>query len=156
LTAGAAGPAIAVRRLSHALEPTPLDLPSRATPGSAGFDVHAAVVEPLVVEPRARVLVPTGLVLGIPDGFEVQVRPRSGRAWREGLTVLNAPGTIDADYRGELLVLLVNLGDAPVTITRGDRVAQLVVAPVVAAVFVSADALDETGRGVGGFGHTGA
>jgi len=156
LAAGTAGPVIAVRRLPHALEPSPLKLPSRATPGSAGFDVEAAVVEPLRIAPGERVRVPTGLVLGIPPAFEIQVRPRSGRAWNEGLTVLNAPGTIDADYRGELQVLLVNLGSAPVTIARGERIAQLVVAPVIAAEFVSTESIDETRRGDGGFGHTGA
>jgi dUTP pyrophosphatase len=153
---GTAGPAIAVRRLPHALAPTVLPLPSRATPGSAGFDVQAAVGESLRIEPGARVRVPTGLVLALPEGYEVQVRPRSGRAWNEGLTVLNAPGTVDSDYRGELQVILVNLGAVAVTIHRGERIAQLVVAPVLAASFVPADALDETGRGDGGFGHTGA
>lgn len=147
---------VAFRRLAHALSPSPLPLPTRATPDAAGFDLSAAVDAPLVIEPGDRARVPTGLVLAIPSGYEGQVRPRSGRAWRDGLTVLNAPGTIDADYRGEVLVLLVNLGRSPVTIARGDRIAQLVVAPVPAVTLVEADTLDPTSRGEGGFGHTGS
>lgn len=147
---------VAVRRLPHALAPTELPLPSRATALAAGFDLRAAVTEQLSVEPGARVRVPTGLELAIPPGFEGQVRPRSGRAWQDGLTVLNAPGTIDADYRGELQVLLVNLGQAGVEITRGDRIAQLVICPVVDAVLDEVATLDPTSRGAGGFGHTGA
>jgi dUTP pyrophosphatase len=147
---------VTFRRLAHALEPTPLPPPTRATPDAAGFDLAAAVDAPLSIAPGDRVRVPTGLVFAIPPGFEGQVRPRSGRAWRDGLTVLNAPGTIDADYRGEVLVLLVNLGRETVTIARGDRIAQLVVAPVPAVVLVESDTLDETHRGAGGFGHTGS
>jgi dUTP pyrophosphatase len=147
---------VAFRRLAHALTPTPLPPPTRATPDAAGFDLAAAVDAPLPIPPGGRVRVPTGLVLAIPAGYEGQVRPRSGRAWRDGLTVLNAPGTIDADYRGEVLVLLVNLGDTTVTISRGDRIAQLVVAPVPSVALVECETLDETDRGAGGFGHTGS
>jgi dUTP pyrophosphatase len=147
---------VAFRRLAHALQPTPLPPPTRATPDAAGFDLAAAVDAPLTIAPGDRVRVPTGLVLAIPSGYEGQVRPRSGRAWRDGLTVLNAPGTIDADYRGEVLVLLVNLGREIVVIERGDRIAQLVVAPVPAVELVELETLDATQRGAGGFGHTGS
>ena len=147
---------VAIRRLSHARMPTELPMPIRASAGAAGFDLHAAVTEPSIVAPGERVRVPTGLVMALPPGYEGQVRPRSGRAWADGLTVLNAPGTIDSDYRGELLVLLVNLGQRAVTISRGDRIAQLVVAPVLQVEFDEVEALDETGRGEGGFGHSGA
>ena len=119
------------------------------------MDVTAAVSEPVVLEPLARVLVPTGLSLAIPLGYEVQVRPRSGLAWRHGVTVLNAPGTIDADYRGEIKVLLVNLSNESHTVRRGDRVAQLVVAEVTQAHLTVEESLDDTQRGSGGFGHTG-
>ena len=125
------------------------------TTGAAGMDVAAAVSEPLELLPGSRSLVPTGLALAVPEGFEVQVRPRSGLALRHGVTVLNAPGTIDADYRGEVGVLLINLSDAAFTVRRGDRVAQLVVAPVVQAEVVEAVELPPTARGAGGFGHTG-
>jgi dUTP pyrophosphatase len=131
-------------------------LPVRGTAGAAGYDVAAAIGEPVVLAPGERRAVPTGLALEIPPGFEAQVRPRSGRAAREGLTVLNAPGTIDSDYRGEVQVLLVNLGSSPVTIEPGDRLAQLVVAPVLAVSWEeSADALEPTARGGGGFGSSG-
>ncbi|MGI4880040.1 MAG: dUTP diphosphatase [Janthinobacterium lividum] len=134
-----------------------LDLPAYATAGAAGMDVVAAVDRDLVIAPGGRAAVPTGLKLAIPDGYEVQVRPRSGLALKHGLTVANAPGTIDSDYRGELKVLLANLGDAAVTITRGMRIAQLVVAPVVRGRWVAVDALaDDTVRGSGGFGSTGS
>lgn len=125
------------------------------TAGAAGADVVAAVDEPLVLAPLARAAVPTGLALAIPAGFEVQVRPRSGWALQQGITVLNAPGTIDSDYRGELRVLLVNLSDSSVTIRRGDRIAQLVVAAVTQAQFALAASLGGTVRGSGGFGSTG-
>ena len=143
---------IDVARVEGADEALPL--PSYATPGAAGADVRACLTEPLTLAPGARAAVPTGLRLGIPEGFEVQVRPRSGLALRHGLTVANAPGTIDSDYRGEVKVLLVNLGSEPVRIAHGDRIAQLVVAPVVRASFAEG-ALDETPRGDGGFGSTG-
>jgi dUTP pyrophosphatase len=131
-------------------------LPQRMTALAAGLDVCACLpADPLTVEPGARVLVPTGFAIAIPPGFEGQVRPRSGLALRHGLTVLNAPGTIDADYRGELRVLLVNLGTEPVVIAHADRIAQLVIAPVVQAEVIEVDALPDTDRGVGGFGSTG-
>jgi dUTP pyrophosphatase len=125
------------------------------TTGAAGMDVVAAPVEPIVLGRGSRVLVPTGLALEIPSGFEVQVRPRSGLALRHGITLANSPGTIDSDYRGELGVILINLGDDSFTIERGDRIAQLVVSPVVQARVVVVDALADSARGDGGFGHTG-
>ena len=145
-------PTIRVQRLPHA---EGLDLPSYASAGAAGADLRAAVLDPLMIAPGERAAVPTGLVLEIPDGWEGQVRPRSGLAITFGLTVVNAPGTIDSDYRGELKVLMVNLGSETVGIGRGDRVAQLVVAPAPQVGFVEADRVDETDRGAGGFGSTG-
>jgi dUTP pyrophosphatase len=145
-----------VRRLAHAAG---LALPAYATRGAAGLDLVAALADdaPLVLAPGARAAVPTGLAVAIDEGFEGQVRARSGRALREGLAVLNAPGTIDSDYRGELQVLLINLGDAPITITRGMRVAQLVICPVAQAALIEVDVLDDdTARGAGGFGSTGS
>jgi dUTP pyrophosphatase len=134
-----------------------LDLPHYATERSAGMDLRAALPEddPLVLAPGARALVPTGLQIALPEGFEGQVRPRSGLAARHGVTVLNTPGTIDADYRGEVKVILVNLGQAPFTVTRGERIAQLVVARHAHVDWSPQDALDATARGAGGFGHTG-
>ena len=132
-----------------------LPLPRYMTEGAAGLDVCAALEAPLTLSPLGRALVPTGLALAVPRGYEVQVRPRSGLAARHGVTVLNTPGTIDADYRGEVQVLLVNLGAAPVTLGRGERIAQLVVAPVVQARVILVEVLSETARGAGGFGHTG-
>jgi dUTP pyrophosphatase len=143
---------VAVRRLPHAAG---LPLPSYASPGAAGADLHAAVERTLVVGPGERVAVPTGLVLELPAGYEGQVRPRSGLALDRGLTLVNAPGTIDSDFRGELKVLLVNLGREPVTIERGDRIAQLVVGPVVRAAFEEVESLSPTDRGARGFGSTG-
>jgi dUTP pyrophosphatase len=130
-------------------------LPEYRTTGASGMDLHAALKEPVTVPPLGRVKVSTGLALALPDKFEGQVRPRSGLAAKTGLTVLNAPGTIDSDYRGEVAVLLVNLGDAPVTILPLERVAQLVIAPVAHAEFVPTGELDETSRGDGGYGSTG-
>jgi len=132
-----------------------LPLPAYATGGSAGLDLRAAVEEPLSIRPGERVLVPTGLRVAIPPGFEGQVRARSGIALRHGVGLPNGPGTIDSDYRGELKVLLTNWGREPFTVRRGDRVAQLVIAPVARADVVAVDALDETARRDGGFGHTG-
>ncbi len=132
-----------------------LELPTYATPGSAGADLRAAVDGELVLAPMQRAAVPTGLKLAIPEGFEGQVRPRSGLALRQGLTVANAPGTVDADFRGEVRVIVVNLGDEPVTIRRGDRIAQLVVAPVTRASFKPVKGVPGTERGGGGFGSTG-
>ncbi|MEO8584672.1 MAG: dUTP diphosphatase [Acidobacteriota bacterium] len=130
--------------------------PAYASPGAAGADLRAAVEEPLVVAPGARLVVPTGLVLEIPQGFEGQVRARSGLALKKGLALANGVGTIDADYRGEVGVLVVNLGSEPVTLARGDRIAQLVIAPVARALFEEAPRLAQTERGDGGFGSTGA
>ncbi|MCA2981724.1 MAG: dUTP diphosphatase [Myxococcaceae bacterium] len=132
-----------------------LPLPSYQTELSAGLDLHADLEAPVTLEPLQRALVPTGLALELPAGFEGQVRPRSGLAVKLGLTCLNAPGTIDADYRGEVKVLLVNLSNQPVTLERGDRVAQLVVAPVSRATLVEVEVLSDTERGSGGFGSTG-
>ena len=143
---------IRVVRLPHA---EGLELPAYASAGAAGMDVLAALDAPIQLMPGKRAAVPTGLSLAIPAGYEVQVRPRSGLALKQGLTVANAPGTIDSDYRGELKVLLINLGDRPVEIQRGMRIAQLVVAPVVQGVWNEVDSLDETVRGSGGFGSTG-
>jgi dUTP pyrophosphatase len=132
-----------------------LPVPSRATAGAAGLDLIAALDEPIELAPNARALIPTGLALAIPAGFEGQVRPRSGLAWKHGVTVVNAPGTIDSDYRGEVKVQLINLGHEPVTLQRGDRIAQLVVAPVTLTRLQATQTLDETARGAGGFGSTG-
>ncbi|MCC6623306.1 MAG: dUTP diphosphatase [Deltaproteobacteria bacterium] len=130
-----------------------LGLPAYATAGSAGLDLRAA--EAVVIAPLGRARVPTGLAIALPPGWEGQVRPRSGLAWRHGLTVLNAPGTIDSDYRGEVQVLLVNLGSEAVTLARGERVAQLVIAPVARAELILVGSIEVTARGAGGFGHTG-
>jgi dUTP pyrophosphatase len=132
-----------------------LELPSYATPGSAGCDLRAAVAEPLTLAPGGRCLVPTGLTVAIPGGFEGQVRMRSGLALKKGLCLLNAPGTIDSDYRGEIGVILANLGSGPVTIERGERIAQLVIAPVARARLEKVAELPATSRHSGGFGSTG-
>jgi dUTP diphosphatase len=142
-------------RVRIALEPHAFAPPSYASEHAAGMDVFAAVSEPLFVPPRGVVRVPTGIRLEIPPGYEAQVRPRSGLAAKHAIGIPNAPGTIDADYRGELQVLLVNLGEEPYVVRRGDRIAQLVFAPVVRAALEPAEALSETARGGGGFGHTG-
>ncbi len=143
---------IRVTRLAHGAG---LPLPKVATEGSAGADLRAAVEAPVTIEPGARQLVPTGLTIALPVGYEAQVRPRSGLALRHGVTVLNSPGTIDSDYRGEIGVILVNHGDVPFVVSRGDRMAQMVVAPVVQATWQEVDQLDESARGDGGFGSTG-
>ncbi len=134
-----------------------LPLPAPATPGSAGCDLCAAVEaeSPLELAPGDRALVPTGFAIALPEGYEAQLRPRSGLALKHGIVLPNAPGTIDADYRGELQVILMNAGDQPFQVRRGDRIAQLVLAPVVRATFEEVEALDATERGAGGFGHTG-
>ncbi len=134
-----------------------LPTPAYASEGAAGLDLYAALPagQKLVLEPGARDLIPTGLQIALPKGFEAQVRPRSGLAVNHGVTVLNAPGTIDSDYRGEVKALLVNHGGQPFEITRGMRIAQLVIAPVSHATLIEADDLDETTRGAGGFGSTG-
>ena len=134
-----------------------LDLPAYETPGSAGMDLRAALpeAEPLTLAPGARAMVPTGLSFAIPLGYEVQIRPRSGLAAKHGLTCLNTPGTIDSDYRGEVKVILINLGDTDFVIERGERIAQMVLAPVTRAAWEEVVILDETSRGTGGFGSTG-
>lgn len=143
---------VPLKHLPHGLGTAP----QAATAGAAGMDLMAAVDEAgVILAPLERAAVPTGLAMALPGGYEGQVRPRSGLAARHGITVLNAPGTIDADYRGEVKVLLVNLSDEPFTVRRGERIAQLVVAPVTAVRLVAAEALDETMRGAGGFGSTG-
>lgn len=134
---------------------TDLDLPARASERAAGFDLRAAVDEPLVLAPGERALVPTGISIAIPPGYEGQIRPRSGLAVRHGISLVNAPGTIDADYRGEVQVIAINLGAESFTIARGDRIAQLVIGPVLEVALESVDELEETMRGSGGFGSTG-
>lgn len=148
-------PVVPVRRLDHNRD---LPLPAYETSHAAGMDLRAAVPEDesLVLRPGSRAMVPTGLAFALPDGFEAQVRPRSGLAAKHGVTCLNTPGTIDADYRGEVKVILVNLGEEDFTIRRGDRIAQLVIAPVTQARWSEVANLDETARGAGGFGSTGA
>ncbi|MBO1079865.1 dUTP diphosphatase [Roseomonas haemaphysalidis] len=145
-------PVIAVRRLPHA---EGLPLPAYATPGAAGFDLLAAVLEPLVIPPGGRALVPTGLQMALPEGYELQIRPRSGLALKHGITLPNSPGTIDEDYRGEVGVIVLNTGTAPFTVERGARIAQGVLAPVVRGGWAEVDTLPETARGGGGFGSTG-
>ena len=135
--------------------PGDLPLPAYQTEGAAGMDLAAAVTEPITLQPGEPALVPTGFAVAIPPGHEGQVRPRSGLALKRGITVLNAPGTIDSDYRGELQVTLINHGNAPFVIARGDRVAQLVIAPVVQAAWDEVAALGGTTRGGGGYGSTG-
>lgn len=143
---------IAVKRLAHGAD---LDLPTLATEHSAGADLVAAVTEPVVLAPGARALIPTGIAIQLPAGFEAQVRPRSGLAIKNGITILNSPGTIDADYRGEIGVVLANLGTDGFTVTRGMRIAQLVVAPVSRPLWDEVAELDDSERGAGGFGSTG-
>jgi len=147
-------PVVDIARLPHNAD---LPLPAYETAGAAGMDLRAAVSgdEALVLSPGTRAAVPTGLAFALPGGFEAQVRPRSGLALKAGVTVANAPGTIDADYRGELKVLLINLGAEDFVIRRGDRIAQLVIAPVVQASWCEVENLDATDRGTGGFGSTG-
>lgn len=144
-----------IKRLPHNSD---LPLPAYETADSAGMDLRAAVPEgePLVIRPGDRFAVPTGLSMAIPRGFEGQVRPRSGLALKSGITCLNTPGTVDSDYRGEVKVILINLGAEDFTVRRGDRIAQMVIAPVIQAVVAEVSDLDETARGAGGFGSTGA
>ena len=143
---------IEIRRLPHAAD---LPLPAYATALAAGLDLCAAVERDVVLAPGDRAAVPTGYVIALPEGYEAQVRPRSGLALKHGITLPNSPGTIDADYRGEVQVILANLGDAPVTVERGMRIAQMVVAPVSRAAWRETDALPDSTRGAGGFGSTG-
>ena len=143
--------AVAFQRLEGNSQP----LPSYETPDSAGMDLRAAIVEPMVIEAGARTLVPLGFAMALPRGFEAQVRPRSGMAYKHGITVANAPGTIDADYRGEVKVILMNVSADDFTVEPGMRIAQMVIAPVVQARVVEVASLDDTERGSGGFGSTG-
>ncbi|MDE0796759.1 MAG: dUTP diphosphatase [Alphaproteobacteria bacterium] len=143
---------IAVSRLPHN---TDLPLPAYETAQSAGMDLAAAIDAPVTLAPGGRAMVPTGLAIALPAGYEAQVRPRSGLAAKNGVTVLNTPGTVDADYRGEVKVILINLGDDAFEIERGMRIAQMVIAPVTQASFTEVDTLPETARGTGGFGSTG-
>ena len=150
----APGPQIAVVRLPHGRG---LPLPAYETDQAAGMDLRAAVADdaPVTLAPGARDAVPTGLAIALPPGFEAQVRPRSGLALKSGITCLNSPGTVDADYRGEVKVILINHGNVPFGIRRNDRIAQMVIAPVTSTVFEPVSHLPETGRGAGGFGSTG-
>ena len=132
-----------------------LELPAYATPGAAGMDLRAAIDDETVIPPRGRELVTAGIRIAVPHGYEAQVRPRSGLAVRHGIAVLNSPGTIDSDYRGTVAVILANLGDEDFVLKRGDRIAQLVIAPVARAELVQVERLEESERGDGGFGHTG-
>lgn len=143
---------VQVTRLGHNQD---LDLPSYETAQSAGMDLAAAIDQPLRLEPGERTLVPTGLAIALPHGYEAQVRPRSGLAIRHGVTLPNTPGTIDADYRGEIKIIVINLGDTAFEIVRGMRIAQMIVAPVTRAELVEVSELPETERGAGGFGSTG-
>ena len=143
---------VALLRLPHAHD---LPLPAYQSEEAAGVDLVAAVDVPLTLPPLGRALVPTGLTMALPSGYEAQVRPRSGLAAKHGVTVLNSPGTVDADYRGEVKVILINLSDTPFVIGRGERIAQMVIAPVSRVRFTEVEALDSTARGAGGFGSTG-
>lgn len=145
---------VRLKRLPHA---EGIEAPAYASEGAAGLDLRAAVAEgvPVVLEPGARAMIPTGFAIALPQGYEAQVRPRSGLAAKHGITCLNSPGTVDADYRGELKVILVNHGAEPFSVARGERIAQMVVAPVVQAAFEEVETLDGTARGEGGFGSTG-
>jgi len=143
---------VAFKKLSHAQD---LPLPSYESAYAAGMDIRAAVDEPVELAPNERKLIPTGLQMALPKGYEAQIRPRSGLAYRNGITMLNTPGTIDADYRGEVKVLAVNLGDEPFLIAHGDRIAQMVIAPVTQAEIHEVENLSETERADGGFGSTG-
>ncbi len=143
---------IKITQLPHGAD---LPLPAYATAQSAGMDVMAAIGDKIVLAPLERQLIPAGFAMALPEGFEAQIRPRSGLAFKNGITVCNAPGTIDADYRGEVKVLLVNLSNEPFTIERGMRIAQLVIAPVTQASWQPVSSLDDTQRGAGGFGSTG-
>lgn len=147
-------PTVPIRRLAHNPD---LPLPTYETAQAAGMDLRAAVPEdePLILRPGSRHPVPTGLAFALPEGFEAQVRPRSGLAAKAGVTCLNTPGTIDSDYRGEVKVILINLGEEDFVIRRGERIAQLVIAPVVQAVWHEVAGLEDTARGAGGFGSTG-
>jgi dUTP pyrophosphatase len=143
---------IQFKKLPHAAD---LPLPSYESESAAGMDIRAALEEPLTLQPGERILIPTGLQMALPHGYEAQIRPRSGLAIRNGITMLNTPGTIDADYRGEVKVIAINLGEEAFTVNHGDRIAQMVVAPVTQFPVKEVNELDETERGEGGFGSTG-
>ena len=145
-------PNINIMRLPHG---EGLELPFYATSHAAGADLRAAIDEDITIEPGERQLIKTGFAMALPDNYEAQIRPRSGLALKQGITVLNTPGTIDADYRGEIGVILINLGDQPFTISRGDRIAQMIIAPFVQADFHAVTELSDTARGSGGFGSSG-
>lgn len=143
---------VRVKRLSHA---DGLEAPSYMSEGAAGMDLRAAVKEPVTLEPGKWKMIPTGLAISLPQGYEAQIRPRSGLAAKNGITCLNSPGTIDSDYRGEISIILVNLSDVPFVVERGMRIAQMIISEVTQAVFEFEEELDVTVRGGGGFGHTG-
>jgi dUTP pyrophosphatase len=143
---------VEIFRLPHGHD---LPLPSYETAGSAGMDIRAAVETPVEIDPGGRALIPTGFKMALPMGYEAQIRPRSGLALKNGVTLPNTPGTIDCDYRGEVGIILMNLGDTPFVISRGDRIAQMVIAPVTIARWVETSSLSDTVRGAGGFGSTG-
>ncbi len=143
---------VRIKRLPHGRD---LDLPAYATPGSAGVDLSAAIQEPLTLAPGQIALVPTGIAVAIPPGFEGQIRPRSGLATKHGISLVNAPGTVDSDFRGEMRCSLINLGQEPYTVHRGDRISQMIIAPVFQAKFEEVDQLPESERGEGGWGSTG-
>ncbi len=143
---------VSVTRLPHGAD---LELPAYETADAAGMDLHAAIDGDVVVAPGARTLIPTGLAIALPSGYEAQIRPRSGLALKNGISLVNSPGTIDADYRGEVGVIVINHGDQDFTVSRGMRIAQMVVAPVIQAAWDEVDELPETTRGAGGFGSTG-
>ena len=143
---------VRITRLAHGAD---LPLPAYETEGAAGMDLRAAIDTPITLAPLERHAIPTGLAIALPQGYEAQVRARSGLAFRSGIACVNAPGTVDSDYRGEIKVILVNLGQEPVTFARGDRIAQLVVAPVSRVAWEEVGSLDQTARGAGGFGSTG-
>lgn len=143
---------IRIQRLAHGAD---LPLPRYESADAAGMDLRAAVSEPVTLAPGARALIPAGIAIALPSGYEAQVRPRSGLALKHGITCLNSPGTVDADYRGEIRVILINLGQEPFTIARGERIAQMVIAPVTQGVWEEAESLDETVRGAKGFGSSG-
>ncbi|MEQ8523104.1 dUTP diphosphatase [Gracilimonas sp.] len=143
---------VLIKKLDHAKD---LPLPNYESVAAAGMDVRAAVETPIVIKPGERTLIPTGLQIALPEGYEAQIRPRSGLAIRNGITMLNTPGTIDADYRGEVKVIAINHGEEEFVVNHGDRIAQMVIAPVTQLPLLEVDELDETDRGEGGFGSTG-
>ncbi len=142
-------------RIKRVREGSDIPLPAYMTEHSAGMDIYAHLDEEVMIKPMERKLIPAGISVALPDGYEAQIRPRSGLAIKHGIALVNAPGTIDADYRGEIMVILVNLGEVPFSVKRGERIAQMVVQPVTRVAWQVSDDLDETARGKGGFGHTG-